>query len=343
MRLDAAGFPMRPARDNEPPSRFRFTCLVPGAMRASSASRSSCSVSFRPGVDMDLRPATQPEVIRSVKSRDFDAIIIFEVTGRTARLAQHARHSGNTFFDHGYSAADHAFDRMQRARTNDEVRLAISEVMAQSGRSAGHLPRHAAGSPRGRQVDQDSLRDRPGTCSTPSGNCSRASAHPRSRNETHHFTIRDADRDRGGRTAGDLRRAVDQPPAQRHPRVGEPGQRGTRGSGRDPGEACHRQYRPNSAVDRAGARRNVAGAVAAVPSSRTTSSKFPEFHEISLFDAGGRVVATSRVGPPETKVSTVSSHTTQGVEVAPIFLDTDGLPTTDLSIRLKTGPPPPAG
>jgi len=65
--------------------------------------------------------------------------------------------------------------------------------------------------------------------------------------------------------------------------------------------------------------------------------EFPEFHEISLFDAGGRVVATSRVGPPETKVSTVSSHTTQGVEVAPIFLDTDGLPTTDLSIRLKTG------
>jgi two-component system, NtrC family, sensor kinase len=65
--------------------------------------------------------------------------------------------------------------------------------------------------------------------------------------------------------------------------------------------------------------------------------EFPEFHEISLFDAGGRVVATSRVGPPETKVSTVSSHATQGVEVAPIFLDTDGLPTTDLSIRLKTG------
>jgi signal transduction histidine kinase len=65
--------------------------------------------------------------------------------------------------------------------------------------------------------------------------------------------------------------------------------------------------------------------------------EFPEFHEISLFDGGGRVVATSRVGPPETKVSTVSSHTTQGVEVAPIFLDNDGLPTTDLSIRLKTG------
>jgi signal transduction histidine kinase len=65
--------------------------------------------------------------------------------------------------------------------------------------------------------------------------------------------------------------------------------------------------------------------------------EFPEFHEISLFDGGGRVVATSRVGPPETKISTASAHTTQGVEVTAIFLDNDGLPTCDLSIRLKTG------
>jgi signal transduction histidine kinase len=65
--------------------------------------------------------------------------------------------------------------------------------------------------------------------------------------------------------------------------------------------------------------------------------EFPEFHEISLFDGGGRVIATSRVGPPETKISTASAHTTQGVEVTAIFLDNDGLPTCDLSIRLKTG------
>jgi signal transduction histidine kinase len=65
--------------------------------------------------------------------------------------------------------------------------------------------------------------------------------------------------------------------------------------------------------------------------------EFPEFHEISLFDSGGHVIATSRVGPPETKISTASAHTTQGVEVTAIFLDNDGLPTCDLSIRLKTG------
>ena len=37
--------------------------------------------------------------------------------------------------------------------------------------------------------------------------------------------------------------------------------------------------------------------------------EFPEFHEISLFEGGGHVIATSRVGPPETKISTASAHT----------------------------------
>ena len=61
--------------------------------------------------------------------------------------------------------------------------------------------------------------------------------------------------------------------------------------------------------------------------------EFPEFREITLFDAGGGVLATSRVGRPETTVANVSKEVVQGVEVAPIFEDDDGLPTTDLSLR----------
>ena len=65
--------------------------------------------------------------------------------------------------------------------------------------------------------------------------------------------------------------------------------------------------------------------------------EFSEFREISVFDSGGQAIATSRLGAPETKVSTASSQSTEGVEIASIFVDDDGLPTTDLSIRLKTG------
>jgi signal transduction histidine kinase len=65
--------------------------------------------------------------------------------------------------------------------------------------------------------------------------------------------------------------------------------------------------------------------------------EFPEFREISLFDASARPIATSRVGEPEAKVPSSSGHVTEGVEVAPIFPDDDNLPTTDLALRLNAG------
>ena len=129
VRLDAAGFPVRPARANEPPSRFRFTCLVPaGDARFERIALVVQRQLLAVGVDMDLRPAAPPG--RNIKSDDFDAIIFEMVTGRTLDWPSMLWHSGNTFFDHGYSAADDAFERMRRARTDDEVRLAISEAMA---------------------------------------------------------------------------------------------------------------------------------------------------------------------------------------------------------------------
>jgi hypothetical protein len=131
VRLDAAGFPVRPARADEPPSRFRFTCLVPaGDARFERIALVVQRQLLAVGVDMDLRPATQMEVVKSIKSLDFDAVIFEMVAGRTLDWPSMLWHSGNTFFNHGYSAADDAFERMQRARTDDEVRLAISEAMA---------------------------------------------------------------------------------------------------------------------------------------------------------------------------------------------------------------------
>ena len=62
--------------------------------------------------------------------------------------------------------------------------------------------------------------------------------------------------------------------------------------------------------------------------------EFPEYREISLFDGSGRVVATSRIAAPETKVPSVSGHAAQGVEVSAVFQDDDNLPTADLSVRL---------
>ncbi|MGH9309796.1 MAG: sensor histidine kinase [Vicinamibacterales bacterium] len=64
---------------------------------------------------------------------------------------------------------------------------------------------------------------------------------------------------------------------------------------------------------------------------------FPEFREISLFDAGGRVMATSRLGDPATAVPSTSGATTRGVQVSRVFEDEDNLPAVDLSVRLRSG------
>ena len=64
--------------------------------------------------------------------------------------------------------------------------------------------------------------------------------------------------------------------------------------------------------------------------------EFPEFREISMLDASGRTVATSRLGEARTKLPVQPEFSTHGVHVAEVLLDDDGLPTTDLSLSLKT-------
>ena len=64
--------------------------------------------------------------------------------------------------------------------------------------------------------------------------------------------------------------------------------------------------------------------------------EFAEFREITLFDATGRVIATSSLGSPLTTVSAALGSRTEGVEVKPIFTDEDNLPATDLTLALDT-------
>ena len=62
--------------------------------------------------------------------------------------------------------------------------------------------------------------------------------------------------------------------------------------------------------------------------------EFAEFRELSLLDASGRTIATSRIGGSRARLPAPGDRSTQGVHVADVFLDDDALPTTDLSVRL---------
>jgi signal transduction histidine kinase len=62
---------------------------------------------------------------------------------------------------------------------------------------------------------------------------------------------------------------------------------------------------------------------------------FAEFREISLFDAGGRAIATSRVGAATVAVPQPDAVSSNGLFIAPLRVDDDLLPTTTLAIPLS--------
>jgi signal transduction histidine kinase len=63
--------------------------------------------------------------------------------------------------------------------------------------------------------------------------------------------------------------------------------------------------------------------------------EFREFRELTLLDASGRTLATSRLGGSRAKLPSPGLRSIQGVQVADVFVDDDALPTTDLSLRLS--------
>lgn len=63
---------------------------------------------------------------------------------------------------------------------------------------------------------------------------------------------------------------------------------------------------------------------------------FPEFREVSLFDPGGRLLATSRLVRSQIRLPDPANVPQSGVYIAPLQLDEDVLPTTVISVRLSS-------
>ena len=63
---------------------------------------------------------------------------------------------------------------------------------------------------------------------------------------------------------------------------------------------------------------------------------FPEFREISLFDSGGRLLASSRVLAPRSTVPNASEVRGKDLYVAPLRIDNDLLPTTTIAMRIRS-------
>jgi peptide/nickel transport system substrate-binding protein len=130
LRLEGAGLAVRRANPQAMPARFAFTCLIrQGDARFERIALVVQRQLFDIGVDMQLRLVPQGEFLRRIKAGDFESFIFEMASGRTLNFPYDFWHSKVSVLPIGYSAADEALDRMKYAKSDDEVRMAISEVM----------------------------------------------------------------------------------------------------------------------------------------------------------------------------------------------------------------------
>jgi signal transduction histidine kinase len=66
---------------------------------------------------------------------------------------------------------------------------------------------------------------------------------------------------------------------------------------------------------------------------------FPEFREVSMFDASGQPLGTSRYGPPTVSIPDRATAGDRPVVVAPLKQDNDALPTTTIAVRMEARDP----
>ena len=127
LRLDAAGLRNTARSPEKMPSRFAFRCLVMQGLEriALVVQRQLNAV----GVDTDLRLVPVEDFDRVAKAGDFDAFIAPVASGRTLRFPYRFWHSRDPMNRTGYASADEALDRLSVARSDDEVKVAVADVM----------------------------------------------------------------------------------------------------------------------------------------------------------------------------------------------------------------------
>ena len=134
LRLEAAGLRVESRGTHQMPARFAFNCLVlAGDDRFERIAQLVQRQLYAVGIDMEIEPVALKELQSRLNSGNFQAFLLEEAGGRMLSWAYRFWHSpapGTTGFPvTGYSAADVAFDRLQVARSDEQIREALSDVM----------------------------------------------------------------------------------------------------------------------------------------------------------------------------------------------------------------------
>ena len=133
LRLDGAGLQVNAAAERRMPSRFSFTCLtLADDDRFERIALLLQRQLYAVGIDMRIVALPLTKLPARIESGDFDAFLLEYVSGRILKFAYQAWHSPTApgrYMRTGYVAADAPLDRLQAARSDDEVRRALADVM----------------------------------------------------------------------------------------------------------------------------------------------------------------------------------------------------------------------
>jgi ABC-type transport system substrate-binding protein len=133
-RLDGAGLTVAERGGSAMPSRFAFTCLLP--RDDSRFERIALVVQrqlFALGIDMQISLLNRPELEARLMSGRFEAALFDVLAGRTLGWVDRFWHSpapgARPVLANGYSGADAALDRLRLAESDEDVRIAVADVM----------------------------------------------------------------------------------------------------------------------------------------------------------------------------------------------------------------------
>lgn len=131
LRLDTAGYRIRRATSGEMPSRFSFTCVVWAEDARFERLALVLQKQFADiGIDMKLEPLGAVAFDERALSGKFDALLI-EMAGRSLSWVYRFWHSptGQAVLNSGYDSADSALERIRRARSDEEVRSGVADLV----------------------------------------------------------------------------------------------------------------------------------------------------------------------------------------------------------------------
>ena len=132
--LDSAGFPVQPGNNERPPSRFRFTCLMPEGF--SLLERMGLEVQkqlFDLNVDVQFEVVTLAEYDARIREGRFDALLVDLISGPTFSRPFIFWQSARTFkglnvFGYENSEANRLFNVLRTSMSEAAVRSATGRL-----------------------------------------------------------------------------------------------------------------------------------------------------------------------------------------------------------------------